>query len=34
MALDGQQRVSPGTAVTARVDPANAHVFDPEGRAL
>ena len=34
VALDGQQRVSPGTAVTARFDPANAHVFDPEGRAL
>jgi multiple sugar transport system ATP-binding protein len=34
VALDGQQRVSPGTAVTARFDPVNAHVFDPDGRAL
>jgi len=34
VALDGQQRVSPGAVVTARFDPANAHVFDQPGRAL
>jgi multiple sugar transport system ATP-binding protein len=34
VSLDGQQRVAPGQAVMARFDPGNAHVFDPEGRAL
>ena len=34
VSLDGQQRVTPGAAVTARFDPTNAHVFDPDGRTL
>jgi multiple sugar transport system ATP-binding protein len=34
VSLDGQQRVTPGAAVTAHFDPVNAHVFDPDGRAL
>ena len=34
VALDGQQRVQPGSAITARFDPANAHVFDSSGKAL
>ena len=34
VSLDGQQRVTPGTAISARFDPVHAHVFDPEGRAL
>ena len=34
VSLDGQQRITPGTAISARFDPVHAHVFDPEGRAL
>jgi multiple sugar transport system ATP-binding protein len=34
MALDGQQRVEPGTAIAACVDASRCHVFDSEGRAL
>ena len=34
VALDGQQRVAAGERVTARFDPANAHVFDRDGHTL